>query len=255
MKKLESLIIFSIFVAFAGNLLATRTAAQQISSGTQTPTGKMTAQDEPPVRNPAQVEVFRRLIAAATANGNVVVTYGSRDDVDRAEVLRQLAPFQVRLITLFNAPYAAIEADAAALIYMRDSPLVTAVQASSLVFPAGSPVRSPEELAYLYGLIQKAQRDETMRVVISLKTNVTPEEYLTIGQRTAQREAIALTQDELLRSLVPYGAALVARYESVPYLVLDVNASAINLMIYSPLVVGIREDRVRIQIRKSRLGL
>ena len=244
MKKFTSLIILCICFAFAENLLLTKTSAQQIFSGTQIMTGKKTVQDDPPVRNPEQAEVFRRLIASATANGKVVVTYGSRDEEDRAEVLRQLAPFQVRLITLFNLPYAAIEANAAALIYMRDSPLVTAVQANSLVFPAGPPDRSPEELAYFQKLISRAAAEGEVKVIIGLNVSIIKKGYLTPAQRAAQRAAIRQAQDTLLEGLTQFQVRLITKFEFVPYMEVYANTVALEFMKISSLVKNVREGQI-----------
>ena len=244
MKKFTSLIILCICFAFAENLLLTKTSAQQIFSGTQIMTGKKTVQDDPPVRNPAQVEVFRRLIAAATSNGKVVVIYGSRNEEDRAEVLRQLAPFQVRLITLFNLPHAAIEANAAALIYMRDSALVTAVQENSVGYPSVLPDRSPEELAYFQRLISRAAAEGEVKVIVGLNTGFIPEGYLTAAQRAAQRAAIKQAQDTLLERLTQFQVRLITKFEFVPYMAIYANTAALEFMRNSFLVKNVREDQI-----------
>ncbi len=211
-------------------------------------------QTEPPPRSPQQAAVFQKLIERATANGTAQAITVTRNFADREELLRQLAPFQVRVIALFELyPHVGLEANAAAFIYMRDSNLVTGIQENGLAFPTLPPVRSPEELAYFQRLIARATANGEVRVIVGLNTGFAPEGYLTPTQRAAQREAISLVQDEILRRLIPYQATLIKRYADVPYLVLEVDAAAINLMMYSRLVLKIRENRVKIQIQKSKI--
>lgn len=253
MRKITSLLVFCICFALLSGLFSTTAAAQQKSFDNPEITAKNIAQNEPPVRHPAQVEVFRKLIEQATINGTTQAIVVTRNNEDRAELLRQLAPFQVRVIYLYELyPHVGLEANAAALIYMRDSHLVTGIQENGRAYISVPPVRSPDELAYLYGLIEKAQTNGTVRVIVRLNAVFTLEDNLTPIQRIAQREAISLIQDEVLRRLIPYRATLIKRYADVPYLALEVDAAALNSMMYSRLVSKIRENRVKIQIQKSK---
>ena len=200
MKKPTSLLTFCICFALLGFLFPTGTGARQISFGNQQMTGKNTVQTDPPVRSPGQVEVFRRLIMTATERGaaNVIVaTRGDQDD--RAELLRQLAPFGVRVISLYSISpnmIVTLEANAAAIIYMRDSHLVTGIQENSAGHPSVLPERSPEELAYFQRAIEAAQMSSTgtARTIVGLNVSFIPEGNLTPEQRAAQREAIRQAQ-------------------------------------------------------------
>lgn len=267
MKKLTSLIIFCICFALLGGLFSTDAVAQQKSLDNPETTVINTSQTKnnqvntpPPIRTPEELAYFQKAIEAAqmssTGMVRVIVGVTSPDGIfiiSQDELLQQLTPFQVRLLARYvSVPYLALEANITALVYMRDSPLVLNVRLDSVAYPSVLPERSPEETAYLYGLIQKAQANGKVRVIVRLNTNFTPEDTLTPTQLAAQRQAISLTQDEILRRLIPYQATLVIRYDSVPFLALDVDASALNLMMYSPMVLTIRENRVKVQIQKSK---
>jgi hypothetical protein len=198
-----------------------------------------------------RAELFQRLARRAQCEGSIRVIVGvySVTLTEMDQLLRQLAQFQVEIITGFGSGgiYVAMRANAAAIEFMRDSPLVANIQEDGLLFPqtiTTPPIRTPEELAYFQKAIETAQRNGTVRVIVGLNVSFTPEGYLTPEQRAAQRAAISLAQDELLRQLVPYQASLITRFELVPYITLDADATALIFMRDSELVLNVRENGV-----------
>jgi hypothetical protein len=128
---------------------------------------------------------------------------------------------------------------------MRDSELVKNIRPNRIGYLATEPSpRSPEELAYFQKVIAQAQTNGSIRVIVGLNMSFIPEGNLTPEQRAAQRAAISLAQDELLQQLIPYQASLVTRFDIVPYLTLDADATALIFMRDSRLVLNVRENGV-----------
>lgn len=201
----------------------------------------------PPVRTPEELAYFQTLIETATRNGTVRAIVGVRDFAAQDELLRQLAPFQVGLVTKYEiVPFVTLDVNPAALIFMRDSELVLNVRPNRIGHTNSNqtPVRSSEQTATFQRLAAEAATAGMKRVIVQLRTSFTPEGSLTPAQRAAQRAAIQVIQDNLLNLLAQFQAVLVTRYEIVPFLTLDVNATTIEFLRNSPIVVNIQENRI-----------
>ncbi|HET9212801.1 MAG TPA: S8 family serine peptidase [Thermoanaerobaculia bacterium] len=90
-------------------------------------------------------------------------------------------------------------------------------------------------------LREKARRDK-VRVIVELTTPFGPEGALTAAQATAQRQGISGLQDTVLRKLAGQKVAMLGRYRHIPFLALEVDADALDLLSRLPQVAGIQED-------------
>lgn len=200
-------------------------------------------QTNPPPRSPEELAYFQKLIEQAQNSpiGSVRAIVGLGKYVSKTEFLKQLEPFNVTLISNYLT-YVTLDLDVAALIYLRDSEDVVSIRPnlSGRIPTEPRDTRSSEELAYFKQLIEKAQNYGVVRATVGLNIKFTPEGNLTPEQRAAQREAISLMQDKLLSQLIPYQATLVSRYDIVPYMTLDVDATALVFMRDSQLVLNVR---------------
>ena len=217
----------------------------------------VSAQNNPPVRSQEQLETIERLIEEATKYGTTRVQVGVHYENEK-ELLEQLEPFDVKfehrfggVITPVN--YLVLRVNVAAIIFLRDSELAITIGGDGLlqIQIVRPPDRSPEELAFFQQLIEQAQNFGIVRTTVGLNIKFTPEGNLTPEQRRAQREAISLIQDELLRQLVPYQANLVTKYDSVPFITLDVDAAALTFMRDSQLVSSVRGNTRGFPIRRE----
>lgn len=204
------------------------------------------AQKISPARSPEQAALFQQLIARAQSrNGTVKVLVLATNSSSQEQLIQQLAQFQVQITTRYQfIPALALRANAEALIYMRDSPLVAGIEDNEILLSPTTPSRSPEQEALFQRLIQQAAAEGPLRVIVELNINFTPEGYLTPEQRIAQRNAIALAQENLLNRLVQFQARLTTRYQFIPHMTLEVNAAALEFLRASPLVKTIEENRL-----------
>lgn len=62
------------------------------------------------------------------------------------------------------------------------------------------------------------------------------------AQPPASPESIRTAQDELITSLEDENVELAHRFEAIPFVVLRVDAAALDALLASPLVVSIEED-------------
>ena len=89
--------------------------------------------------------------------------------------------------------------------------------------PAHSGALLPAEL------LGRAEREETVRVIVELE---------------AVPEKIQATQDLALGAIAGTRYRVMRRYQTVPFLALDVSAEALRRLAQSPVVRRIEEDRV-----------
>jgi len=101
--------------------------------------------------------------------------------------------------------------------------------------PSFRPVVAPE-------LREKAAKDGGARVLVRLATAFTPEGSLDSARAAGQRNAIRQTQDATLRKLAGAKVKVHALYEHIPFLALEVDAAALDLLSHLPEVAGIQED-------------
>jgi subtilisin family serine protease len=92
-------------------------------------------------------------------------------------------------------------------------------------------------------LREKAASTGAARVIVQLAAPFSPEGRLAAGQALAQRQAIGSAQDAALEKLAGQKVKLHARYEHIPFLALEVDAAALDLLSHLPEVTGIQEDR------------
>jgi hypothetical protein len=93
-------------------------------------------------------------------------------------------------------------------------------------------------------LRQKARDQREVRVLVRLAAPFTPEGRQSSAQAVRdQRLAIDRTQDTVLRKLEKERVKLHARFEYIPFLALEVDAKALDLLASLPEVSGIEEDR------------
>jgi subtilisin family serine protease len=111
--------------------------------------------------------------------------------------------------------------------------------------PAQSPVPSSRLLPAkdrLAGLANKAQIEGKVRVIVGLDVAFTPEGRLDARSVTGQREAIEAAQNSLMSSLAGTGALLLAKFEFIPYVALEVDAGVLAKLAALPAVIAIEED-------------
>ncbi|HTG32781.1 MAG TPA: S8 family serine peptidase [Thermoanaerobaculia bacterium] len=92
-------------------------------------------------------------------------------------------------------------------------------------------------------LREKAASTGAARVIVQLAAPFSPEGRLAAGQALAQRQAIGSAQDAALEKLAGQKVKLHARYQHMPFLALEVDAAALDLLASLPEVTGIQEDR------------
>src|SRR3954469_23250719 len=96
-------------------------------------------------------------------------------------------------------------------------------------------------------VVSKALREKAAstgaRVIVQLATPFSPEGRLAGDQAGTQRRAIGAAQDAALGKLAGQKVKVHARYEHIPFLALEVDAAALDLLARLPEVATIQEDR------------
>jgi subtilisin len=101
--------------------------------------------------------------------------------------------------------------------------------------PAGKPDYSP-------GLLRKAEREGSVRVIVGLRTDFTPEGRLSRAGVEDQRGGIQSTGEGLRRELSGTGFQTMRKYETVPYIALKLSPEALRAVQNSPRTTTIQED-------------
>lgn len=92
-------------------------------------------------------------------------------------------------------------------------------------------------------LLEKAEREGTVSVIVTLDIPYTPEGHLSDQQAIEeQRTHIAAAQDELMESLEGFNAEETTRYERLRQIVITVDRAALKELGRSPLVDSIAEN-------------
>jgi len=91
-------------------------------------------------------------------------------------------------------------------------------------------------------LRDKASREGGVRLIVKLAAPFTPEGRLDNLQAVGQRQAIDQTQDAVLRQLEGTHAKVHARFKHIPFLALEVDAAALDVLARLPEVAAIQED-------------
>ncbi|HYH87554.1 MAG TPA: S8 family serine peptidase, partial [Pyrinomonadaceae bacterium] len=103
--------------------------------------------------------------------------------------------------------------------------------------------RSAEMVQTFDSLREKAQAAGAVRVIVGLRSGFEPEgELPTFAAVQAQRRGISDAQDELLARLPATGRGSITRFETVPYIALEVDADGVQALRASPVVTSIVED-------------
>jgi len=94
-------------------------------------------------------------------------------------------------------------------------------------------------------IIQKVQAERIVRVIVRLDVQTRSEGTLDTPQAVgAQRQAIASAQTFLLAELTRTGHRMIRRFQTIPFIVLEVEAGALAVLERSSLVIGVAEDRL-----------
>ena len=89
---------------------------------------------------------------------------------------------------------------------------------------------------------QKAAQGRPVRVLVQLNASFRPEGRLSRSQALDQRQAISRVQDTVLGKLAGQRFKLHARYEHIPYLALEVDAKALDVLSRMPGVAAVQLD-------------
>ena len=103
---------------------------------------------------------------------------------------------------------------------------------------------APGQLPELAALVQKAQTDGQVRIIVGLRTAFVPEGRLSALERGAQRAEIARTQTDVLGRLAGLPVLSARRFESIPYFAAHVGRAALERLASMPEVNSIEEDRL-----------
>ncbi|HSF40651.1 MAG TPA: S8 family serine peptidase, partial [Thermoanaerobaculia bacterium] len=102
---------------------------------------------------------------------------------------------------------------------------------------------SPTPPAIWQSLRQKAQSQGALRVLVRVAAAFAPEGQLDNAQAVSgQRRAIDTAQDTVLGQLGGANAQVNARFETIPFLALTVDAAALDRLAALPGVLGVAED-------------
>jgi len=110
---------------------------------------------------------------------------------------------------------------------------------------ASEDLAAPSALRELQSLRVLAQEEDTVRVIVELDTSFTPEGELgTEAKVDEQQQEIEQVQQELLQSLPPAEGEVAPpeTFESIPYVVLEVDAAALEALADNPAVANIQAD-------------
>ena len=268
MKKLATFALYGFFAAICLTTFAVTVSAQKSKSDS---TGRIKkrkkkehqSKNENKVqkqieRTPAQLALFDKLIEQATTNGSVRVIVGvgalfkpegellpEAREIQRAGIgsaqdalLFQLKQFQTSNVRKYEfIPYFAITVDAAALEFMKTSPLVTGIYENNVRKPALNQSvpqqveRTPEQLALFDNLIEKAEVNGSVVVIIGLQTASVSDAISAAAQR-----------DTLLAQLAQFQVTNVIKFHFASSFALTANADAIAYLKNSPLVALIQEE-------------
>jgi len=109
--------------------------------------------------------------------------------------------------------------------------------------PAGGEARSQSKAESVRALLQTAQGQAAVRVIVGLAVPYLPEGEIASALAVGiQRNRIAQAQDALLDRLETAEVRTVARFEVIPYLVLETNAEGLAVLAADPLISTVHED-------------
>jgi subtilisin len=121
--------------------------------------------------------------------------------------------------------------------------IILLVQALPVATASASTTVQPD--ARVSALVSKAQTNGTMRVIVGLNIQTAPEGALgSPSAVTDQRQAIARAQGDFLQRLRNYKVRTTAQFAFIPFLGMEVDATALAALSNDPAVLSIEEDRL-----------
>jgi len=102
----------------------------------------------------------------------------------------------------------------------------------------------PRVVQTLTNLRLKVQASGSVRVIVGVRAAFSPEGYLSDAEVAAQRADIAAAQDLVSRRHKSTPERVV-RYDSIPFMALEVNAQELEALVALPAVTDVQEDRFR----------
>jgi len=93
-------------------------------------------------------------------------------------------------------------------------------------------------------LQNRVKQSGSLRIILALKLDqpFRPEGELEPQERAVQRQGIAKSQEGILQRMTPQGVAIFTKYESIPYLMMEVNEAAWQDLLSNPDITHIEED-------------
>jgi len=93
-------------------------------------------------------------------------------------------------------------------------------------------------------LLQRAQQQKRIRVIVGLDLTMREEDALSAAEAARQSQALRAMQDAVAaRVLGSSSAASVVRFSTIPFLSMFVDADQVRRLLADPSVISIQEDR------------
>lgn len=167
------------------------------------------------------------------------------------QLLSELSGTKYKVVRRYDViPALALELGADALAVLAKSSHVTNVLADK---PAESATAGPVDRAATAEmkdagavpaeLFGEVARTGTVLVLVGLKAPWSPEDSLNANLVSAQREAIAASQNYLLTELADTKYRVIRRYDKIPGIALEVGPDALNVLSHSAAVTNVLPDR------------
>lgn len=94
-------------------------------------------------------------------------------------------------------------------------------------------------------LLYKAQTAGSIRIIVRLNMPFIPEGQLSTNQETVKQQVrISNMQNQLCEAFSKYNAKEIKRFKYTPYIVIEVDSTALKVVISNPLVMSIEEDDI-----------
>jgi len=107
-------------------------------------------------------------------------------------------------------------------------------------------IRTPgrSKSAVLNELLPRARKEGQIDIIVGLDTAFVPEGKLSAAARSSQQAAIQSVQTQALDSLRALNVTEKARFQTIPFMALRVDAQALEALASDPRVTSIEEDRI-----------
>jgi subtilisin family serine protease len=147
--------------------------------------------------------------------------------------------------------------------YLKLLIAVVCLAATTLVIaPAGAQRGEPETDAPSFAVspdewatLSSAAGDGTVRVIVGLDTPTEPEGTLSAAAAADQRSAIASAREELYATLSSGSASVVREYETLPFVVVEADQTALDELAVSAQVTSVQEDVLSPPLLQSSLPI